>query len=262
MSQVGTLAHAGPLTRTVMDAALTMAVISGWDARDWTSLPKASLPWDQVRTASLAGKRIAYSPDLGFGGVDPEAAALVRRAVDAMAALGAIVEEVDPKIGDQGWVIGTMWPLGCAKGQAHMTDAQKALLEPGLREAGERGAKISLTEYLAALDARAEFGAKMRAFHEQYDFLVLPTMRGTAFAVGANGPRNPDGSVRMDWSPFCYLFNLTQQPAASLPCGFTSAGLPVGLQVVGAMHDDVGVLGACHALEAAIGAARLAPFPT
>jgi len=260
-SQVGTLAHAGPMTRSVLDAALTMSVISGWDARDWTSLPYADLPWASVATASLRGKRVAYSPDLGLGGVDPECAALVRKAVEAMAELGAIVEEVDPGIGDQSATIGALWPVGCAKGQMGMSEAQKAQLEPGLREAAERGARTPLADYLAAMDARAALGAKMRAFHTQWDLLVLPVMRSTAFAVGANGPRDPDGTVRHDWSPFCYNFNLTGQPAASLPCGFTAAGLPVGLQVVGPMHDDIGVLAACHALEAAVSPRRRPSLP-
>ena len=260
-SQVGTLAHAGPMTRSVLDAALAMAVISGWDARDWTALPYADLPWASVAEGSLRGKRVAYSPDLGLGGVDPECAAIVRRAVEAMAGLGAIVEEVDPGIGDQGVAMAALWPVGCAKGQIGMTDAQKALLEPGLREAAERGAHTPLADYLAAMDARAALGAKMRAFHTKWDLLVLPVMRGTAFAVGANGPRAADGTVRHDWSPFCYNFNLTGQPAASLPCGFTAAGLPVGLQVVGPMHDDIGVLAACHALEAVVSPRRMPSLP-
>ena len=111
------------------------------------------------------------------------------------------------------------------------------------------------------MDARAALGARMREFHTKWDLLVLPVMRGTAFAVGANGPRDADGTIRHDWSPFCYNFNLTGQPAASLPCGFTAAGLPVGLQVVGPMHDDIGVLAACHALEAAVSPRRSPPLP-
>ena len=251
-SQVGTLAHTGPLTRTVADAALAMRVISGWDARDWTSLPSAEIDWTGATTNGLAGKRVAYTRDLGLGGVDPEAAARVDQAVQAMQALGAHVEEIDTGIKPQGEVIATLWQVGCAKGQRDMTEAQKALLDPGLLEAGLAGARVSLEDYLKALDARAAFGVQMRRFHETWDLLVLPTMRGTAFPVGQNGPMLPDGSISRVWSPFCYLFNLSQQPAASLPCGFTSAGLPVGVQIVGRMHDDVGVLAACHALESAV----------
>ncbi len=248
-SQVGTLAHTGPLTRTVADAALAMSVISGWDARDWTSLPSADIDWMRATTDGVAGKRIAYTRDLGLGGVDPEAAALIAKAVQALTALGAHVEEIDTGIKPQGEIIGTLWQVGCAKGQMSMTEEQKALLDPGLREAALAGSKVTLEDYLRTLDARAAFGVQMRRFHETWDLLVLPTMRGTAFPVGQNGPTLPDGTISRVWSPFCYLFNLSQQPAASLPCGFTSAGLPVGLQIVGRMHDDLGVLAACHALE-------------
>lgn len=251
-SQVGTLAHTGPLTRTVADAALAMSVISGWDARDWTSLPYAAIDWMRATMDGLSGKRVAYSRDLGLGGVDPEAAAMIDRAVQAMTALGAHVEEIDTGIAEQGSVIGVLWQFGCAKGQAKMTEAEKALLEAGLREAGIAGAKLTLDDYQNAMDARLAFGARMREFHTKWDLLVLPTMRGTAFPVGQMGPTLPDGSISRVWSPFCYLFNLSQQPAASLPCGFTSAGLPVGLQIVGPMHDDLAVLAACHALESAV----------
>ncbi len=252
ISQVGTLAHTGPLTRNVADAALAMSVISGWDSRDWTALPAQPIDWAAASEGSLRGRRVAYSRDLGLGGVDPEIASLVDRAVRTMQSLGAHVEEIDPGIGDQSAVISVLWQVGCAKGQADLTEAQKALLEPALREAAIAGENISLTAYLRALDARAALGAKMRAFHETWDLLVLPTMRGSAFDVGHNGPIGPDGAARRDWSPFCYNFNLTQQPAASLPCGFTQAGLPVGVQIVGRMHDDLGVLSACQALEAAV----------
>jgi aspartyl-tRNA(Asn)/glutamyl-tRNA(Gln) amidotransferase subunit A len=260
-SQVGTLAHTGPMTRCVADAALAMSVITGWDARDFTALPYESIDWMSATRSSLKGKRIAYSRDLGLGGVDAEVAALVDRAAMAMRELGAIVEEIDPGIGQQGAVISVLWQVGCAKGQMGMSDADKALLDPGLREAAIAGAKYSLEDYLKALDARAALGARMREFHRNWDFLVLPTMPGTAFDVGMNAPRLPDGSFKRDWSPFCYNFNLTQQPAASLPCGFTSAGLPVGLQIVGRMHDDLGVLGACHALEAAVSPMTFPPLP-
>ncbi len=258
-SSVGTLAHTGPLTRNVADAITTMSIISGWDARDWTSLPQQELSWHAALQGSLAGRRIAYSPDLGFAKVDPEVAALVRRAVGLMEQAGAYVEEIDPGIGAQEAAITVLWRAGCARGISRMTEEQKALLEPAYREAGEHGARFTLTDLHDANDARAALGAKMRAFHETYDFLVTPTMRMTAFEAGQNAPRNPDGSFDFGWNAFCYQFNMTQQPAASLPCGLTSKGLPAGIQIVGAMHDDIGVLAASHALEHALGPTA---FPT
>jgi aspartyl-tRNA(Asn)/glutamyl-tRNA(Gln) amidotransferase subunit A len=252
-SSVGTLAHTGPLTRNVADAVTAMSIISGWDARDWTSLPQQELNWGSALQGSLAGRRIAYSPDLGFAQVDPEVAALVRRAVDLMEQAGAHVEEVDPGIGAQEAAISVLWRAGCARGIARLTEAQKALLEPAYREAGEAGARFTLADWHDANDARAALGARMRVFHESFDVLITPTMRGTAFEAGQNAPRNADGSFDFGWNAFCYQFNITQQPAASLPCGLTSKGLPAGIQIIGAMHDDVGVLSVSHALEQVLG---------
>ncbi len=252
-SQVGTLAHAGPLTRTVADAALAMSVISGWDARDWTALPTAQLDWMGALHRGIVGRRIAYAPTLGGAAVDPEVAALVRAAVEQMAALGAIVEEVVPPIGVEGTTIANLWRSGCARGQRALTPEQKALLEPALRAAAEEGAKVTLAQWHDAMDERGRLGAAMRAFHEQWDYLVLPTMKLTAFAVGQNAPLGADGQPDFSWNALCYQFNLTGQPAASIPCGLTAEGLPVGLQVVGQMHDDLGVLAACAAYERARG---------
>ena len=258
-SQVGTLAHAGPLTRTVADAALAMAVISGWDARDWTALPCEKLDWMGALERGIAGKRIAYAPTLGGAAVDPEVAALVRAAVEVLASLGAIVEEVTPPLGVEGEAIANLWRSGCARGQRFLTPEQKALLEPALRLAAEEGAKVTLAQWQDAMDARAALGVAMRTFHEQWDLLVLPTMKLTAFAVGQNAPLGADGQPDYAWNALCYQFNLTSQPAASIPCGLTSAGLPVGLQVVGPMHDDLGVLAACAAYERARGPLPLPP---
>ena len=248
-SQVGTLANTGPLTRTVKDAAMTMQVISGWDARDWTSLPQETLAWTDFPENYLKGKRIAYSPDLGLSKVNPEVSEKVRQAVLHMTALGAHVEEVQPEIGSMSEVIAVLWQTGCAHGQQKMSEQELSLLEPALREAGDQGRTYTLTQYLNALEARNAFGARMRAFHAKWDFLVLPTMPDVAFEAGVLGPQMPDGKVNRAWNPFCYLFNLSMQPAASLPCGFTKNGLPIGLQLVGRMHDDLGVLRACAALE-------------
>jgi aspartyl-tRNA(Asn)/glutamyl-tRNA(Gln) amidotransferase subunit A len=111
------------------------------------------------------------------------------------------------------------------------------------------GARYSAVEYLEATATRAAVGRTMGKFHERYDLLVTPTMPIPAFEAGIE---TPSGSGRWTgWTPFTYPFNMTQQPAATLPCGFTSAGLPVGLQVVGPRHADARVLAACAAFEQA-----------
>jgi len=143
-----------------------------------------------------------------------------------------------------------LWFSGAAASTAALTAEQRAELDPGLREVCEQGAGFSALEYLEATATRAMLGRTMGDFHERYDLLVTPTVPIPAFEAGVEAP---SGFSRWTgWTPFTYPFNMTQQPAATLPCGFTSAGLPVGLQVVGPRHADARVLAAC----AAFGQAR------
>ena len=106
-------------------------------------------------------------------------------------------------------------------------------------------------DYLSALGRRAELGAGLRRFHESYDLLLTPTLPLAAFAAGVERPDPARQPRWLNWAPFSHPFNLTQQPAASVPCGRTAAGLPVGLQIVGPMHGDALVLRAARAFETA-----------
>jgi aspartyl-tRNA(Asn)/glutamyl-tRNA(Gln) amidotransferase subunit A len=128
---------------------------------------------------------------------------------------------------------------------------KKALLDPGLRQMAEEGVLISKRDYLAATMDRGAYGSAMRVFMEKYDFLLTPALATTAFDVERLSPLDDDGNAWMAWTPFSVPFNLTQQPAASVPCGFSKDGLPVGLQIVGRMFDDAGVLAASYAYEMA-----------
>jgi len=127
----------------------------------------------------------------------------------------------------------------------------KTLLDPGLRKMAEEGVKMTKRAFMDANAARGTLGSKLRVFMENYDFLVTPSVATTAFEVGKLAPQGDNDRAWMDWTPFSYPFNLTQQPAASINCGFSSDGLPVGLQIVGRMFDDAGVLAASAAYEAA-----------
>ena len=165
--------------------------------------------------------------------------------------MGAHVEQVNPPGGDPGEIFRTLWWAGAGFLLGELPEAKKAQLDPGLRKMAEEGARIPLRDYLAANAARGKYGSEMRQFMEGYDFLLTPSLATTAFDVGQVSPLDDDGKAWMQWTPFSFPFNLTQQPAASMPCGFTKAGLPVGVQIVGRMFDDVGVLTACAAYERA-----------
>lgn len=257
-SPFGTLAHAGPMTRDAADAALLLDVISGADWRDWSQLAPAP-GVSGALDSGVRGLRIAYSPT--FGGqvaVRPAVAHAVRRAVGRLAELGAYVEEADPDITDQVEAFHTLWFSGAARVAQPLGADRRELLDPGLREIVAEGERASALDYLTAVDARMDLGRRLGRFHETYDLLVTPTLPVTAFEAGVETPGGRGGRWT-SWTPFTYPFNLTQQPAATVPCGVDEDGLPIGLQLVAARHADALVLRAAHALYAS-GAARI-PAP-
>ena len=252
-SAFGTLSHAGPMTRTVRDAAALMDVITGSDARDWSAMPTPTTSFLSGLDDGVAGLRIAYSPNLGFVRNDPEVDAAVRAAVEALVSAGAEVDEVDPGFSDPVEAFHVLW----FSGEAKVLEAYGALdgladrIDPGLHRTATLGATYSASDFLDATAVRMTLGQLMGRFHQTYDVLVTPTLPLPAFPVGQDVP---DGSASPDWTswtPYTYPFNLTQQPALSVPCGFTSAGLPIGLHIVGARHTDALVLRVGQAYQSA-----------
>lgn len=250
-SAFGTLAVVGPITRSVADAALMLDVMSGPDGRDWSALPSPATPFVNA-AADIAGLRIAFSPTLGFPvHVDDEVAAAVAEAAEVFVSLGARVEQVNPGITDPVEAFHVLWNAGAAKAVAALPAGRRGDMDPGLVEICEQGARLSALDYLDAMDTRMELGRRMASFHRHHDLLLTPTLPIPAFEAGREVPADRPGSRWTSWTPFTYPFNMTQQPAASVPCGFTSAGLPIGLQVVGPRHADALVLAACQAFERA-----------
>jgi aspartyl-tRNA(Asn)/glutamyl-tRNA(Gln) amidotransferase subunit A len=249
LSPFGTVAHVGPITRSVTDAALMLNVLALPDARDWHALPFDSRDWRSGLDQGISDLRIAYSPDLGYAKVDPDVAALVRKAVDVFTDLGAKVEEKHPGFENPDAIFRTHWFCAAAQLVGSIPAEKRKLIDPGLLEVAEQGAKIGAAEILDAQMKRGALGAHMNLFHRDYDLLVTPTLAVTAFDVGQEFP--PGRKRWIDWTPFSFPFNLTQQPAASIPCGLTKAGLPVGLHLVGPRYADALVLRAARAFETA-----------
>ena len=251
-SAFGTLSHVGPMTRDAADAALLLDVIGVPDARDWSGLDRAPGSFTEALAEGIQGLRIAYSPSLGGQvAVRPAVAAAVRRGVERLAALGAYVEETDPDFSDPVDAFHTLWFSGAARVTQKLAPRQRELLDPGLREICVTGAGFSALDYLAAVDARMELGRRMGLFHERYDLLVTPTLPITAFEAGVEVPKGSGYRRWTGWTPFTYPFNLTQQPAATVPVGNDGDGLPIGMQIVGARHRDDLVLRTAHALSGA-----------
>jgi aspartyl-tRNA(Asn)/glutamyl-tRNA(Gln) amidotransferase subunit A len=250
-SPYGTLAHAGPMARTVEDLALMLEVLVRPDPRDWAALPPDDTGYLAAArlgaAQGVAGLRVAYSHDLGYSAVDPEVAALVDRAAGAFGDLGATVEALDPGFEDPLGDYELLWNTGAAAVLRDATDEQLSLIDPGLRRIVEDGRRYSGVDYAEASRRRGELGVLMAELHRDWDLLLTPTLPIPAFAAGVDVPDGWDDDRWPTWTPFSYPFNLTQQPAASVPCGFTAAGLPVGLQIVGACHADALVLQAAAA---------------
>lgn len=249
-AHTGTLFHIGVTTRTVADAAVALNAIAHPDPRDRFALPKDHQDYLQLLDRGVAGLRIAYSPRLGYANVEPEIAALVESAVRVFEKLGAIVEEVDPGFKNPFPVFRTFWITGAAKLLRSFSAEQRSVVEAGLQASAEAGERITLAEYQSALDAREALGRQLGLFHQKYDLLLTPTLPIAAFPVGQITPQTDLYPPGLNWSPFTYPFNLTQQPAASIPIGFTQEGLPVGLQIISAKYRDALVLQAAKAYEA------------
>ena len=255
LSPFGTVAHIGPMTRCVQDSALMMDEISKPDARDWHSLPYDAVDYAHKLKRDVKDMVFAYSPKLGFDvAVEDDVARLVKAAVAKLRKAGAKIVEIDPGFKDPAATFRTVWWLGVRAAFGHLGEDKLALLDPALRDVVEQSQSISIDEMIAATKARGELGSQMRQFMEKYDALLLPTLPITAFEAGRLQPGDPDNKGKwVNWTPFTYAFNLTQQPAASVPCGIAKNGLPVGLQIVGRMFEDRKVLQISAAVEDAVG---------
>ncbi|WP_432476640.1 amidase [Nocardioides sp. GXQ0305] len=253
-SPYGTLSHGGPMTRTVEDAALLLDLVSGPDSRDWAAMPptggsfSGALDPDPAR--ALRGLRVALSPTLGFGRNDPEVEEAVERAAADLEAAGAHVARVDPGIEDCVDAFHVLWFTGAAKVIGGYGEGALERVDPGLaRAVHQYGLPATASDYLDAMAVRMALGVRMGAFHEEWDVLLTPTTPIAAFAAGRDAPEVWPSELWTSWTPYTYPFNMTQQPALSVPCGFTSDRRPVGLQLVAARHRDDLLLRVGHAYQ-------------
>ncbi len=255
-SPFGTLSHAGPMTRSVQDAAFMMDVIAGPDPRDWFALAPVDGSFMDGLEDGVEGIRLAYSPTLsGLGVNDVGVDAAVRAAVDCLSDLGAVVEEVDPPLAGYSLAEITeafhiLWFSGAGKVlEAFGTDGLAAV-DPLLGEMVGRYATATASDYLGATQVRMDLGIAFGGFHEDYAALLTPTVPIPAFERGRDTPAGWPSDLWTSWTPYTFPFNMTGQPALSVPCGFTD-DKPVGLQIVGPRHGDRLVLRVGRAYERA-----------
>jgi aspartyl-tRNA(Asn)/glutamyl-tRNA(Gln) amidotransferase subunit A len=254
-----TTSHAGPIARSVADAALMLAVIAGPDERDRHTLPATdedlaaaaadAAAADAAAVETPRARRVAWSADLGYARVDPEVRGLVEAAARRFATdLGCEVEEAAPGFADPLEAVERIFHGSLGAWLAEHWGEWRDRLDPGLVAAVERARAWSAFDHAQAHLARWTVWEHLRRFFERYDALLTPTLPGTAFAVGLDSPRDPGGRPLpiLGWTPFTYPFNLTGLPAISVPCGWTAAGL----QIVGRRFADAEVIRLAAAFEA------------
>ncbi len=249
LSPFGTVAHIGPHTMSVTDAALMMNVIKRPDTRDWTSLPPDDADYLSGLDDGVTGLRVAFSPTLGYADVHPDITAAVAAAVFDLAEAGAIVQTVDPGFEDPIEITTGLWFTGAWTLWNTLTPEQQAVTDPDFAAEAELGSQLSNLAVQRLVMRRGELGSRMRQWMERFDLLVTPTVAVPAFEARPAGHSPLTPETMLGWTPFSYPFNLTQQPAITVPCGLTAGGLPIGLQLVGPMFHDALVLRAARAYE-------------
>lgn len=244
----------GPLTRTVADAALMLDVASGEDARDPLSLPDPLGSYLDTLDGDIRGWRIAYSPDLGFGDVDPEIAAIVARAVERLADAGADVVEATPNWPHPNQAMWNgVWVPGLAGfGTEFDIDAMRDELDEELIELIRFGDRLTVTDAARADVTRGQIYDAFELFMRDHRIIASPTTMVASYPVTRFNPERLDGfplqERLLNWS-MTHVYNMTTTPAISVPCGFTADGRPVGLMLAGRLHADGDVLNVARAFE-------------
>ena len=253
ISNTDSASHTGPMTRTVADAALMLAVMAGPD--DWDRQSLDAPPADYVGRLreSIRGLRVGWSLDLGCLRVDPEVGQVAKRAAEAFAELGCAVEEAKVSLPDTREMIHLLWNSHYAGNYGSVLKEFRSRMDPGLVAAIEDGRRYTAEAYVEMRGRKNGYCDAVRALFDTYDLLLTPTVSVAAFEVGRLNPAHFPQHV-WDWFPwagFSYPFNFTGQPAATVPAGFTPSGMPVGLQIVGRRLADLQVLQASAAFEQA-----------
>jgi aspartyl-tRNA(Asn)/glutamyl-tRNA(Gln) amidotransferase subunit A len=250
----GAFAHvavAGPMTRTVRDAALMLSAMARFDLRDPYALPDDPRDWRGGIDAGVAGMRIAVLRRPGFEApVAWEGIAAVEQAAQILVEAGAEVEEADPGLPDTRLIFGRVWGVGLTRLVHSFPETRRHMLDPGLLEVAAANSGLDGEDMMEAEAMRLAAAHAMARFHQKYDLVLCPCVPG--LAPLADAPTvNPVEALWTQWAPWTFTFNLTRQPAISMPMGFAPNGLPRAVQLAAAMYRDDLVLRAARTLELA-----------
>lgn len=249
-SAFGTVAHLGPMTRRVADVRAMLDAMSGRDVADWLQGP-GDLPALATTPRAFAGCRIGYWSEPPCGAVDPEIKATIDTVVSDLVHLGATIEPVDLPGNDLLALFNAHWFVGAATRAAVLSADERRRLDPGLREVVALGERYSAVDYNKAIGERTAFGRAMDELAARFDIIVSPATAVLPFAVGHEVPPDSGLGRWTEWAGFSFPINLSQQPAAVVPCGRSSAGLPIGLQIIAGRGEDSRVLDYAQAFETA-----------
>lgn len=260
LSPVGTIAHIGPICRTVEDTALLMDVVARRDRRDWYALPTPARSFRPLGSLERKRPRVAVITSLWGQTADDEVGRVFEEAVAALADTGAQLVRCEPDWPDVRDAFRIHWMAGAGNALRSMPRERQELIEKGLLENAREGAKVTLAQFQDAVAQRERFGSAVNMFFADCDFVVTPSTATLPFAAGQENPAADDHSHILSWASFLYPFNLSQNPAISLPAGLSRDGLPVGIQIVGDRYADLEVLQLAHCLERELGCLRAPPL--
>ncbi|HET7315327.1 amidase [Salinisphaera sp.] len=246
-AKMTTLSSIGPLTRHPRDAARMLNVIGRYDYHDPYAQRGQPDDWGVDLDCDLHGLRIAYSPDLGYAEVNEQIAARVEEAAKKLEDLGAEIVEIHPGFESPIDIFRKLWFTASLEIYSLCDDKGKELLDPGLVDNARTAEHWSALDMFHALSARARLTERLEHFNRDYHLVMTPSVPIEPFEINHQVPPGSDMRDWEEWAQFSYPFNLSNQPACSIPCGFTDAGLPVGFQLAGGKFDDVRVLRAANA---------------
>ncbi|MGH7159362.1 MAG: amidase [Acetobacteraceae bacterium] len=244
-----TVAVAGPITRSVRDAALMLSALARFDHRDPYSLPEDGRDWRQGIEDGVAGFHIAVLRNHGFAPrLDPAGADALEHAAHRLRAAGAVVEEIDPELPDTRAIFGRVWGVALARLVASFPEGERGRLDPGLVEVAAREGAMTVADFLDAEAQRLETAHRMAALHQRYELVLCPTVPNPPPLADAP-TRNPVEALWQEWAPWTFTFNLSRQPAISVPMALDELGLPRSVQIAAALYRDDLVLRAARTLE-------------
>ena len=250
VSATPTLAHVCPLARNVRDAAMLLGAIAGYDARDAGSISGPTPDFLGACETPPKGLRVAWSPTLGYAKPDPEVARLCERAALKLRDAGCVVDEVEKVFAADPCDIWTAeFYAGVGTRLRPMLETQRDLLDPAVAQILDAALAQDMRAYYETVFRRYALRDEMGAFFASYDLLLSPTLPISELPAGRNIPEGLETRNLVSWVYYTYPFNLTGQPAASLPIGLTARGRPVGLQIVGGRNDETAIFRASAWLE-------------